>query len=202
MPSSGLFRTVCGLLCFFVGTATQLVILPTHIQWKGQGGGILLSRYSMICVSGLTIYYCVSEWIFLTINGMPTAGCSNCEYTFKCLSHAYNWLLQMKNRLEPWSHVYFCKHKSNARIFSQLDDSSMYGWDVHTCKTSFGVLLGWKSGKSVNTKTPVLWRFGSTNSEVDTSASCFVVAAGLWDFLVPLDLEASFASVFLSLWKY
>ena len=38
------------------GTATQLVILPTHIPWIGQGGGILLLSYSKICVSGRVIF--------------------------------------------------------------------------------------------------------------------------------------------------
>ena len=33
-----------------IGTATQLVILPSHIPWIGQGVGILLLRYSVICV--------------------------------------------------------------------------------------------------------------------------------------------------------
>ena len=32
-----------------VGTATQLVILPPRIPWIGQGGVLLLLRYSMIC---------------------------------------------------------------------------------------------------------------------------------------------------------
>ena len=43
--------------CFINGTATQLVIVPSHIPWKGQGGGILLLLcYSMNCVIGLTIF--------------------------------------------------------------------------------------------------------------------------------------------------
>ena len=37
-------------MLFFVGTATQLDITPPHIPRIGQGGGILLLRYSMICV--------------------------------------------------------------------------------------------------------------------------------------------------------
>ena len=35
---------------FFVGTATQLVILPPNNPWIRLGGGILLFHYSMICV--------------------------------------------------------------------------------------------------------------------------------------------------------
>ena len=45
---------------FVVGTATQLVILAPHIPWKGQGGGILLLCYSMICISSLAIIYLTS----------------------------------------------------------------------------------------------------------------------------------------------
>ena len=41
---------------FFCWTANQLVHLPPHIPWRGQGGGILLLRYSVICVSDLTIF--------------------------------------------------------------------------------------------------------------------------------------------------
>ena len=41
---------------FFVGTATLLVILLPHIIVTGQGGGVLLLRYSIICVSGLAIF--------------------------------------------------------------------------------------------------------------------------------------------------
>ena len=37
-------------LSIFVGAATQLVILPSHIPWIGQRDGIVLLRYSMICV--------------------------------------------------------------------------------------------------------------------------------------------------------
>ena len=46
------------IMCqFYVGTATQLVILPPHIPWIGQGGGILLLHSSMICAIGLVIFY-------------------------------------------------------------------------------------------------------------------------------------------------
>ena len=45
---------------FSVGTSTQLVILPPHILWIGQRGGILLLCYSMICVVALP---------FLILNG-------------------------------------------------------------------------------------------------------------------------------------
>ena len=41
---------------FFVDTVTQLVIPPPHNLWKAKGGGILLLRYSMICIIGLTIF--------------------------------------------------------------------------------------------------------------------------------------------------
>ena len=41
---------------FFNRSATQLVILPSHIPLIGQGGGILLFCYSMICVSGIAIF--------------------------------------------------------------------------------------------------------------------------------------------------
>ena len=41
---------------FFVGTAIQLVILPPHIPWIGQGGGILLLHYSVICVEAFLIF--------------------------------------------------------------------------------------------------------------------------------------------------
>ena len=37
-------------------TALQQVIVPPHIPRIGQGGGILLLRYSMICVIGLAIF--------------------------------------------------------------------------------------------------------------------------------------------------
>ena len=37
-------------ISFFVGTVTQAVILPSHIPWIEQGGGILLLHYSMICL--------------------------------------------------------------------------------------------------------------------------------------------------------
>ena len=50
-----LFFVNC-LYHFLVGTATQLVILPPHIPLKGQGGGALLLRYSMISVSVLAIF--------------------------------------------------------------------------------------------------------------------------------------------------
>ena len=40
---------------FRLKTATQLVILPPHVPWNGQGGGILLLSYSMICV--VAIFY-------------------------------------------------------------------------------------------------------------------------------------------------
>ena len=43
-------------LFIYVGTTTQLVILPPHIPLKGQKGGILLLRYSTVCVSDLTIF--------------------------------------------------------------------------------------------------------------------------------------------------
>ena len=43
-------------MLLFVGTATQLVILPPHIPWIGQGDGILLLGYSMICVIGFAIF--------------------------------------------------------------------------------------------------------------------------------------------------
>ena len=46
--SSLLQPNQCKLTCLFV--ATQLVILTPHIPYRGQGGGILLLRYSMICV--------------------------------------------------------------------------------------------------------------------------------------------------------
>ena len=39
-----------------VGAATQLVILPPQIAWEGQIGGILMLRYSIICISGLVIF--------------------------------------------------------------------------------------------------------------------------------------------------
>ena len=35
---------------FFVYTATQLVLLPPHVPWIGRESGILLLRYSMICI--------------------------------------------------------------------------------------------------------------------------------------------------------
>ena len=35
---------------FFVGTAILLVILLPHIILVGQGGGVLLLGYSVICV--------------------------------------------------------------------------------------------------------------------------------------------------------
>ena len=38
------------------GAATQLVILPPQIAWEGQIGGILMLRYSIICISGLAIF--------------------------------------------------------------------------------------------------------------------------------------------------
>ena len=41
----------------FVGTATQLVILPTHSPWIGHGGGTLLLHYSTYDLySGLAIF--------------------------------------------------------------------------------------------------------------------------------------------------
>ena len=40
----------------FVGAATQLVILPTHIPLIEQGGGLLLLRYFMICLVALSIF--------------------------------------------------------------------------------------------------------------------------------------------------
>ena len=39
-----------------VDTALQQVIVPPHMPRIGQGGGILLLRYSMICVIGLAIF--------------------------------------------------------------------------------------------------------------------------------------------------
>ena len=45
---------------FFVGTAIQLVILPPHIPWIGQGGGILLLHYSVICVEAFLIF---TRWL-------------------------------------------------------------------------------------------------------------------------------------------
>ena len=44
------------LIVSFFGTVTQLVILPPHIPWLGQGGGILLLSYSMIGAIGVAIF--------------------------------------------------------------------------------------------------------------------------------------------------
>ena len=54
--STELWRHPLAITCFFVGTTTQLVILTPHIPYRGQGGGKLLLRYSMICVSDLKCY--------------------------------------------------------------------------------------------------------------------------------------------------
>ena len=41
----------------FVGNALQLVILPPHTIWIGQGGSILLLCYSKIWAIGLAIFH-------------------------------------------------------------------------------------------------------------------------------------------------
>ena len=46
---------------FFIGTATQLVILQPLIPWKGQWWCTLLLQFSLICVSGLTIPFLISQ---------------------------------------------------------------------------------------------------------------------------------------------
>ena len=48
-----LIKYIKHLFLFIVCIATQVVILPPHIPWKGQWGGILLLRYSMLCFNGL-----------------------------------------------------------------------------------------------------------------------------------------------------
>ena len=49
-----LIKYIKHLFLFIVCIATQVVILPPHIPWKGQWGGILLLRYSMLCFNGLS----------------------------------------------------------------------------------------------------------------------------------------------------
>ena len=41
---------------FFVGTGTQLFILPPHIPGIVQGGGKMLLHYSIICIIGPAIF--------------------------------------------------------------------------------------------------------------------------------------------------
>ena len=51
---------------FVVDSATQLGI-PNPIPWIGQGGGMLLLHYSMICVIGLPIFdYKLEGWEEIT----------------------------------------------------------------------------------------------------------------------------------------
>ena len=47
---------------FLLALPHNQVILPPHIPWVGQGGGILLLRYSMICVIGLAFFYYYCFW--------------------------------------------------------------------------------------------------------------------------------------------
>ena len=49
-------------------TALQQVIVPPHIPRIGQGGGILLLRYSMICVIGLAIFLIIDLFAYTAVS--------------------------------------------------------------------------------------------------------------------------------------
>ena len=89
-----LFGKAITQIKFFVGTATQLVIPPPHIPWIGQGGGILLLSYSLIC-------FVASPFFVLNGRGenrSPSPQLNSCPFVVMVLlSQMKLWTLEELN---------------------------------------------------------------------------------------------------------